>query len=640
MAKYERRKRTKMAVTYDKAEIKSKIFVPAAVESELRTNIENQLNKCGIFYRAFSRRKSASSLEHKFASKKYGGNDGKKIQDLIGIRINLYFQDDLDICKELFENIFELVEDGWAETGVSRQNFEAAKINGVFKLPDYLVEKISAQTWDMAIDTTFEIQLKTVFFEGWHEVEHDFRYKIDGKDPDDENNVWNRYAKYSRQLNSVVATLELCDRSMLNMFEGLSHDLYKNKEWEMMLRMHYRVRMSDAKLYDGIKEILEANNCELGKKLLKARREKLIYALNTRYLNVPLSVNIIIAILNDEVLDENESIKEIMRTNNVFNDGKLMAGNNYERRDLVPLNKYKVFGNKLLVEAANDNMSKEDIFCRLSGYLYDWIKFKYREIFPDMPEKVCKYINMDCGYKVIFDYDQDNNKLSMKTTHIAFDVGGRMWDTDVELWPDDNKGIWIEINNCMRDSDNINDLERVSRFSYPNFYKSIYSDEELKLCDIESYKNRPYVIRDNQSVDKLVNLISNTERVSPIVILSSYIKDETSYLDESWIGKKWLDGLYSQIKYYAHIYRCDVELVKELLEKAGIKEKAVRGVYVFWPEKNQNEKYILYDEQYIEECVHSRYRGERQGVREDKLRDGAQSFMYKLVDVVKKCNIS
>ena len=171
-----------MTMEFNRENIKEMMYVPSSVETELRRNVENQLKKCGIFYRVFSRRKSAASLEHKLASGKYGGDDGKKIQDLIGIRVNLYFQDDLDICKELFEDIYELVDGKWSENDITKKNFEAAKINGVFKLPRYLVNKISPSTWDMHIDQTFEIQLKTVFFEGWHEVEHDFRYKMNIKE--------------------------------------------------------------------------------------------------------------------------------------------------------------------------------------------------------------------------------------------------------------------------------------------------------------------------------------------------------------------------------------------------------------------------------------------------------------------------
>lgn len=631
-----------MAVKYTKNEIKNKIFVPTAVESELKTNIENQLNKCGIFYRVFSRRKSAASLEHKFASNKYGGDDGKKIQDLIGIRVNVYFQDDLDICKKLFEDKFQLVEEDWAETDMSRQNFEATKINGVFRLPEYLAEKISPETWDMAIDKTFEIQLKTVFFEGWHEVEHDFRYKLDGKDPDDPLNLWNRHANYSRQLNSIVATLELCDRSMVSMFESFSHDLYKNQEWEMMLRMHYRVRMSDIPLYEGLSEILGANQRELGKKLLKTSRIRLIEALKTVYRSVPISVNMIVAVLNDIVLGGNEAIHEIMTKNNVFNDGRVEAEKGYERKELSPLTEYNVFSNKVLIRNNKNNLSNEEVFKKVSGHVYKWVKEKYREIFPNMPVDVCRYSNDDCGYKVLFDYDLNALTLSMKTVHIAFDVGGRMWTTEVELWPDDNNaGIWMEIKNSMRDREIISVIERISRFSYPNFYKYIYKDRDLKLYDVDAYGNHPYGLKESHNIDKMVELIENSNRNTPVVLLASN-NNENGILDEKWIGERWIDGLYNQVKYYAHIYRCDVEQIKEILDRIKVNKTDKQGVYVFWP-KGENygdkEVFCFYDEQEINDCIYSRYKGEGAGILEDDIRDGAMAFMFKLVDEVKKHSI-
>ena len=59
----------------------------------------------------------------------------------------------------------------------NESEFKPVKINGVFRLPDYLKQQISDETWEMCIDDTFEIQLKTVFFEGWHEIEHEDVYK-------------------------------------------------------------------------------------------------------------------------------------------------------------------------------------------------------------------------------------------------------------------------------------------------------------------------------------------------------------------------------------------------------------------------------------------------------------------------------
>ena len=60
----------------------------------LTDEISDSLSKCGLMYRIFSRVKTVDSIRHKlnvkYADKKV------KIQDMIGIRIVLYFQDDVD----------------------------------------------------------------------------------------------------------------------------------------------------------------------------------------------------------------------------------------------------------------------------------------------------------------------------------------------------------------------------------------------------------------------------------------------------------------------------------------------------------------------------------------------------------------
>ena len=66
----------------------------------------------------------------------------------------------------MMEHMFSLVE--WSESEQNESEFKPVKINGVFRLPYYLKQQISDETWEMCIDDTFEIQLKTVFFEGWH----------------------------------------------------------------------------------------------------------------------------------------------------------------------------------------------------------------------------------------------------------------------------------------------------------------------------------------------------------------------------------------------------------------------------------------------------------------------------------------
>lgn len=147
-------------VIYTKEELAAKVKVPAIVEQDLKRIISDRLEQCGLYYRCFSRIKTASSMAHKFALKDYGA-ENKKLQDLVGVRINLYFDDDVEICQNIVENTFDVI--GWSTSERSEEEFKPTKLNGVCRLPEYLRSEISTETWDMYIDDTFEIQIKTMF---------------------------------------------------------------------------------------------------------------------------------------------------------------------------------------------------------------------------------------------------------------------------------------------------------------------------------------------------------------------------------------------------------------------------------------------------------------------------------------------
>ncbi|MBR3832850.1 MAG: hypothetical protein IKJ73_00880 [Lachnospiraceae bacterium] len=633
-----------MIQEYTRENIKETVYVPASVEAELKTNIENQLNKCGIFYRVFSRRKSATSLEHKLATGKYGGADNKKIQDLIGLRVNLYFQDDLDICKELFQDMFEMAEKEWSENEMRNENFEASKINGVFKLPGYMVSKISPETWELPIDQTFEIQLKTVFFEGWHEVEHDFRYKMKDKTGEKETSIWDNYSEYSRQFNSVVATLELCDRSMVVMFEDFAHKLYKEHNWDMMLRMHYRVRISDQPLYDGLAEILDDEELKLGKKLFKTNRNILIEKLKNFHRDIPISVNMIIALLNDKELGNNEQINNIMRANNVYKDGISITDKSYSVRELAPMTPYCVFKNKVLIRYGKEDIyGAADAFRELPAYIYKWMRAKFRPVFQDIPEEFCDYENMSPGYQISFKASPNEFTLNMSIMHLAQDVGARMWGTEVEIKPhQDDIGVWMEIKNIMYDGRTISEAEQISRFSYPTLYRTIFSDSRLSVVDAQKYWDKVFVVCNEDNVKSLSELIQSEERLTPVVVLASNMKEDGSgYLDEEWIGKYWSINLHKQVRYYAHVYRCSVDDLPLIKEDSSRLEDKQLGVYVFWPKCYSEFKppYEFYSQEDIGNCVYNRLRGEGAGVREDRIKDGATAFSVMLVDEIKKCII-
>ena len=96
-------------VIFTKEELAAKVKVPAIVEQDLKRIISERLEQCGLYFRVFSRIKTAASMAHKFELKEYGEGN-KKLQDLVGVRINLYFDDDVDICRNIMEHTFDVVD--------------------------------------------------------------------------------------------------------------------------------------------------------------------------------------------------------------------------------------------------------------------------------------------------------------------------------------------------------------------------------------------------------------------------------------------------------------------------------------------------------------------------------------------------
>ena len=98
------------------------------------------------------------------------------MQDLIGIRIALYFSDDVSLCQKIIEKYQTI--NNISKTDIDPDKFSPERLNLVCCMPDDIADQFDSLLWDeYPIDRTFEIQIRTIFSEGWHEVEHDIRYK-------------------------------------------------------------------------------------------------------------------------------------------------------------------------------------------------------------------------------------------------------------------------------------------------------------------------------------------------------------------------------------------------------------------------------------------------------------------------------
>lgn len=256
-------------------------------EKDIEKLICKKLDKCGLMYRIFSRMKEKESVKKKIEKKKslYLSN-GKKMQDLVGIRIVLYFKDDIDICINILKELFEV--DNYEYDQPNAETFKPQRINYVFRIPENILKIPDDISEKCLIDNTFEVQIRTIFSEGWHEVEHDIRYKYFEE--------WDSVPDLSRELNGILAVLEICDHNIMSICEKLAYKKYKEKEWDSMIRNKFRLRFSRQPLSKELVQIL-SNNSMLAKELYRFDRERLIcfFAENA----VPRNCNNVVYIVNE-----------------------------------------------------------------------------------------------------------------------------------------------------------------------------------------------------------------------------------------------------------------------------------------------------------------------------------------------------
>lgn len=267
-------------------------------EKHIERIICKKLDRCGIMYRSFSRTKDKESVKKKIKKKRdIYLHDGKKMQDLVGIRIVLYFRDDVDICINILKKLF--VVDNFEYDKPDIETFKPQRVNYVFKTPTSIMEIPDNISNDCLIDNTFEVQIRTIFSEGWHEVEHDIRYKFWDE--------WKTVPDLSRELNGILAVLEICDHNIMSICEQLAYKKYKEKDWDSMIRNKFRLRFTHQQLNAELSQILSRDS-KLAKNVLRFERAKLIYyfAENT----IPRNCNNVVYIIN-EIQLHNESITNL-----------------------------------------------------------------------------------------------------------------------------------------------------------------------------------------------------------------------------------------------------------------------------------------------------------------------------------------
>lgn len=256
--------------------------------------LDSDLSRCGFMYHIFSRTKSERSVKEKLEKKAEGYiSNGKKMQDLLALRITLYFSDDVEILHQYLRAQNNYVNET-IDTDDDR-TFCPKRLNLVMRVPDdwrnNMTDYLKREYSDCSnlLDTTYEIQIRTILSEGWHEVEHDLRYKC--------QEDWEDFKDESRLLNGIFATLESSEWSMLTLFDKMAYSFYKKQNWTNMVRNKMRLRFGDKCLSEGVSAYLTAHP-EVGKSLYKVRREKVIDFVLKNDFQFPLLYDTVIHLMN------------------------------------------------------------------------------------------------------------------------------------------------------------------------------------------------------------------------------------------------------------------------------------------------------------------------------------------------------
>lgn len=618
---------------YTKEELAAKVRVPAIVEQDLKRIISDRLEQCGLYYRVFSRIKTASSMAHKFEMKDYGEGN-RKLQDLIGVRVNLYFDDDVDICKKIMENTFDLID--WSTSEISDEEFKPTKLNGVCRLPEYLRSEISPETWDMSIDDTFEIQIKTMFFEGWHEIEHDMRYK--GEE------LWKNYNGFSRYFNSILATLELCDKSMVTLFEDLGHSLYKSGRWSDMIKSHFRLKLGEGLLYPEVEQVLnedvEQQVENLAKRIYKTSKQTLVDQLLRRSRKIPINVNTIIALLNDSQFHD-PRLTAIFKKRDVYNDGREESLGESRHYEMQPLTRHPVFQMCTQVDGNRmkdiKNPSSDLIFEQSADAIYQWVVGKYGGLFKNMPAETCTYHADILAYHVAVNYDRESCRMHMHVRHMDMEVGGRIWYSEASLEVDALERVMLKVCNGYAEPEREHTVQDPGMifFSYPGYYKTIV--DSIGIVNGIECVNRRRIMREEQACE-ILQALKDPSCMFPLVLIVSK-RMEDGMMDEDWLGQFRVSDFTRTVWRYAHVFTCYEEVGRKYLEQAGIaleRAEQIPRLYIFWPDGDVDD----YGPEDVGNCSFGRHLEARGDARTYDIVRGGQAFYHKIVTDLREWNVS
>lgn len=586
--------------------------------------IREIFDSCGLYYRIFSRVKSPESIADKLFRGQYGSDaNPKKLQDLIGLRVVLYYYDDLSICRDIMESTFQIV-DAWSKNHFQADEFKATKINGVFRFPVEYFKLYTRELWEFPIDTTFEIQFRTVFFEGWHEIEHDMRYKSLLSD----EQFWEGSEELSRILNCILANLELCDWSLVQLFEQLSYNHYKNMNWELMLKSHFRIKMDDSEHLDPRILSLFDRDKEIAKQFFKCSRKRLIRELLK--LDKPLvTYNLIVKVLNEHTV-KNPELTEICNEIQVSRSGE----RTFQRITLAPLEANTLFRLETpLLHKDSRNINSE--FNNACSTIYKWARFKLNPVFQDMPPALSSYQNNLPGYQTEIIFQPEDLRFALEIEYIDGRLPGTLWNIHTSIHRQEDGQLIFSHVTCLNTSQGVTQRET---FSKPSFLTDLAN--KVGLIDQVRLGSKASFIHMEEDLEALNQLLCNPKRLLPVIVITQQHSHDASNNADFWDGYDMnsfpINGtrLAKVIGLYSHVYMLDQSLLPLWAQAHSLSEEDAEGcIMIFW-QTQRNKTPELFTQKMI---CDTQFDFNRFAFHDKNIYEKA--FRHKLVQIIKNDNV-
>ena len=260
------------------------------IGDRLQQDLTRQISKSGLMFRLFWRVKTIESIRHKMRIKGDSYLKGKaKMQDIIGLRIVVYFPDDVEVLSTFF-GCGDVVKESIDTPDDS--TFRPQRLNITRILPEEYIDDFRnalPQEYADVIDSTYEIQIRTIFSEGWHEVEHDLRYKC--------KEDWVGYESQSRVLNGVIATLETAEWSMTSLFQSMAYENLIRGNYSSLLRNKMRIRLKSENFSQPVADYLSLHP-DVMRRFVDSDRMVILLTLIIHDRQLPLTYDNVLFLVN------------------------------------------------------------------------------------------------------------------------------------------------------------------------------------------------------------------------------------------------------------------------------------------------------------------------------------------------------